>query len=67
MKSTSFSSKALALGVFVAGAQAFWRMPCGVRSGYGRLDPLVSPGKLAAHAHAIHGSSGMFTMRYTSP
>ncbi|CAK3838673.1 Hypothetical predicted protein [Lecanosticta acicola] len=34
---------------------AFWRMPCRSVTGYGRLDPLVNPGSISDHVHAIHG------------
>lgn len=40
---------------------AFWRMPC-ARSGLARVDPVVNRGGLAAHAHSIHGSSGMSSL-----
>ncbi|KAF2865754.1 hypothetical protein BDV95DRAFT_612332 [Massariosphaeria phaeospora] len=39
-------------------ADAFWRMECTSRSGLARLDPLVYPGQIATHSHAIHGGSG---------
>ncbi|KAK3325585.1 hypothetical protein B0H66DRAFT_129495 [Apodospora peruviana] len=50
----------LSLAVLAAasGADAFWRMECRGRLSLARIDPLVSPGEVAAHAHAIHGSSG---------
>lgn len=35
---------------------AFWRMNCGVIQ-TGRVDPLVNPGAIAAHAHTIVGGS----------
>lgn len=43
-----------------AGVDAFWRMECPHRLGLGRIDPLMNPGTIAQHAHAIYGSSGMF-------
>lgn len=33
-------------------------MECHGRVGLGRIDPLVNPGEVAQHVHAIHGSSG---------
>ncbi|POS88426.1 hypothetical protein EPUL_000172, partial [Erysiphe pulchra] len=39
-------------------AGAFWRMGCRGRTGLVRIDPLVSPGTISEHIHAIHGSSG---------
>ncbi|KAE9364689.1 hypothetical protein N431DRAFT_355117 [Stipitochalara longipes BDJ] len=44
--------------LLLAPTNAFWRMPCRTRSGLARIDPLVSPGVISQHAHAIHGSSG---------
>lgn len=38
---------------------AFWRMECPHRLGLARVDPLMSPGVPAQHAHAIYGSNGM--------
>ncbi|KAM5474847.1 hypothetical protein MferCBS49748_000254 [Microsporum ferrugineum] len=38
-----------------APASAFWRMPCQGRLGLARMDPIVNPGELSPHAHAIHG------------
>lgn len=38
-------------------AQAFWRMPCHGRTGLARIDPLVDPGEVSDHSHAIHGGS----------
>ncbi|KAF2157539.1 hypothetical protein K461DRAFT_299390 [Myriangium duriaei CBS 260.36] len=37
---------------------AFWRMPCRSRTGLARLDPIMAPGQLSDHAHAIHGGGG---------
>lgn len=48
---------ALSAGL-VGGAHAFWRMECPGRVGLARLDPIVNPGSLSKHVHAIHGSSG---------
>ncbi|KAF4120756.1 protein of unknown function (DUF1996) [Geosmithia morbida] len=45
----------------VVGANAFWRMECPGRSGLGRIDPIISPGEISAHVHAIAGS-GAFSM-----
>ncbi|KAK4996850.1 hypothetical protein LTR66_003637 [Elasticomyces elasticus] len=38
--------------------EAFWRMNCAVVH-TGRVDPLVNPGALAAHAHTIVGGSNI--------
>ncbi|SPQ21806.1 1e5b89b2-c560-44a7-86f9-02cf282cf716 [Thermothielavioides terrestris] len=48
----------LAILVLLNGVAAFWRMECRGRLGVARLDPLISPGTVSQHAHAIHGSSG---------
>ncbi|CAK7213868.1 hypothetical protein SBRCBS47491_001952 [Sporothrix bragantina] len=37
---------------------AFWRMECRGVAGYARIDPLVSPGAVSGHLHAIMGSGG---------
>lgn len=39
-------------------SEAFWRMECRGRAGLARLDPIVAPGRVSQHAHAIFGSSG---------
>lgn len=40
----------------VAGSvDAFWRMPCRSRTGLARMDPIMDPGAVSDHAHAIHG------------
>ncbi|KAL1880210.1 hypothetical protein VTK73DRAFT_6038 [Phialemonium thermophilum] len=46
------------VAAFVATGSAFWRMECRGRLGLARLDPLMSPGEISQHVHAIHGSSG---------
>ena len=47
----------------LSGAAAFWRMECRGQVGLARLDPLINPGGLSQHAHAIHGSSGEYSQR----
>ncbi|KAJ5318997.1 uncharacterized protein N7506_011701 [Penicillium brevicompactum] len=49
------------LTLFPSSATAFWRLPCRGRSGAARLDPIVNPGEVSGHTHAIHGS-GNFGM-----
>jgi hypothetical protein len=61
LTTSAFALKALTISLAVGSADAFWRMPCRSRSGLARVDPLVSFGTVSEHAHAIHGSSGMFT------
>ncbi|QIX02176.1 hypothetical protein AMS68_007693 [Peltaster fructicola] len=50
---------------FVQSVFAFWRMPCRSQTGYGRLDPIMDPGEIADHVHAIHGG-GNFGLTTTS-
>lgn len=58
---SSAATSATAALVFAVQVTAFWRMPCRGRTGVARIDPLISPGSVAEHAHVIHGSSGMFS------
>ncbi|KAI9647742.1 hypothetical protein NHQ30_004128 [Ciborinia camelliae] len=58
MRGHSFLEKATILAGLAGNVDAFWRMPCLSRSGLARIDPLVNPGTISAHAHSIHGSSG---------
>ncbi|MBE7180870.1 MAG: DUF1996 domain-containing protein [Terriglobus roseus] len=48
----------VATAALVGSADAFWRMPCHGRTGLARIDPIVDPGEVSGHAHAIHGGSG---------
>ncbi|KAK1081015.1 hypothetical protein LTR33_005045 [Friedmanniomyces endolithicus] len=54
----SFVTSAAAVLLFLHGADAFWRMNCAVVQ-TGRVDPLVNPGTVAAHAHSIVGGSNI--------
>ncbi|KAJ5381906.1 uncharacterized protein N7496_004334 [Penicillium cataractarum] len=49
------------LTLFPAFTSAFWRLPCRGRTGVARLDPIVDPGEISSHVHAIHGG-GSFSM-----
>ncbi|EJP68966.1 hypothetical protein HC256_000934 [Beauveria bassiana] len=40
-------------------ANAFWRMECPGRLNVARIDPIVNPKDVSAHAHSLHGSSGL--------
>ncbi|KAF2743198.1 hypothetical protein M011DRAFT_471558 [Sporormia fimetaria CBS 119925] len=62
MKSATQFAAAAAL---LAGVDAFWRMPCKTKTGVARIDPIVNPGEIAPHAHAIFGGSN-FGMSSTS-
>ncbi len=59
MLSLLSSSSALAL-LLLGRVEAFWRMNCAVIQS-GRIDPIVNPGEVAAHAHTIAGGSSRCT------
>ena len=43
----------------------FWRMTCDHPLVVGRIDPIVSPGKVSGHIHTISGGSALnFSMTY---
>ena len=44
--------------LFFGGADAFWRLSCS-NIQYGRIDPLVNYGGVAAHVHTAQGGSSM--------
>ena len=50
----TFSTAAVVLGFLVGSSQAFWRLSCGIVQA-GRIDPIVTPGKISGHAHKIAG------------
>jgi len=56
IKLTAIAMACLAL--FPGYATAFWRLPCRGRSGLARIDPIVEPGEVSSHAHAVHGAGG---------
>lgn len=53
-----FQRNTLAVALIVAATQvnAFFRINCGIIQ-TGRVDPIVNPGAVAAHAHTIVGGS----------
>ena len=57
----TISKLSAAAAVLSGTADAFWRMECHARSGLARIDPIVTPGKISSHAHAIHGGSSRST------
>lgn len=59
----SITTLSAAAAVLSGTAEAFWRMDCHSRSGLARIDPIVTPGKISSHAHAIHGGGS----KYQSP
>lgn len=56
------TKSAIALLGAIAGVaavdNALWRMECPSRVGLARLDPIINPGEMSKHVHAIHGSGG---------
>lgn len=48
---------ALSLSIFIPDVAAFWRLPCSSAVVTERSDPVVSPGMVAAHAHAVMGAN----------
>ncbi|KAI9731910.1 MAG: hypothetical protein M1834_004361 [Cirrosporium novae-zelandiae] len=52
-----FTVLTVAILSFAPGSDAFWRLECRGRLGVERMDPIMSPGVLSSHAHAIHGGS----------
>ena len=55
------------LGVAVAPAAAFWRLPCKAPIVVERADPIVVPGQVSNHVHTIMGGNGFdFIMDYNS-
>jgi len=66
MRFTTTSALVAAL-LAIAPVDAFWRLPCKAPLVTQRADPIVSPGKPAAHAHTIMGGNGFgFDMDYAS-
>ncbi|EZF78275.1 hypothetical protein H105_00669 [Trichophyton soudanense CBS 452.61] len=55
MHTVQLTALAASMLSMAAPAAAFWRMPCQGRLGLARMDPIVNPGELSPHAHAIHG------------
>lgn len=51
------TTSAVLLGL-AGSAHAFWRMECPGRLDVARIDPIVNPQDVSAHAHSLHGSSG---------
>ena len=49
---------ALTLLFFSGTSHAFWRMNCGIIQ-TGRIDPIVSPGKVSSHVHKIAGAANI--------
>lgn len=47
---------ACALAFLIDGANAFWRMNC-AKINTGRMDSIVTPGKVSGHMHTFVGAS----------
>ena len=56
MSLAKFSSLLFVLSALIGWSQAYWRMGCG-NIQTGRIDPIVTPGKVSAHSHKIVGPS----------
>ena len=50
------SSTLAVLAALTGSSDAFWRMSCSVIQ-TSRIDPVISPGKVADHVHKISGAS----------
>lgn len=61
MFATMKSSIPLLAAVLAGSADAFWRINC-ANVQMGRIDPLVSPGGVAAHVHTLQGAASKFTV-----
>ncbi|KAF2157675.1 WSC-domain-containing protein [Myriangium duriaei CBS 260.36] len=48
----------LSIALLAGNAHAFWRMSCALIN-TGRIDPIVNPGAISAHAHTIVGASNI--------
>lgn len=63
-KFASLSAAAVALSALVDPAAAFWRLPCQGRLAVARMDPIVNPGEVSPHIHAIHGGESTFAVLF---
>ena len=62
----TLSAAALAAAI-IPTVNAYWRMSCPGTLVEGRLDPIVTPGKVSGHTHVILGGNGFApTMDYAS-
>lgn len=58
----SSSNLLLAISTFSGIASAFWRLPCHERVGLARMDPIMNPGQVSGHVHALHGGGSMLSL-----
>ncbi|KAM5343324.1 hypothetical protein ACJ41O_014290 [Fusarium nematophilum] len=52
----NYSKTILGLLAIASSVDAFWRLSCGLIQ-TGRVDPVISPGRVAGHAHKVSGAS----------
>src|SRR5438045_9761901 len=65
MHSINVNTLSLGLAALAAAASAFLRLPCHAPLVTERADPIVNPGAVSGHAHAIMGGNGFgFSMNY---
>ncbi|KAK3062360.1 hypothetical protein LTS18_004206 [Coniosporium uncinatum] len=58
MRSYGFISSFVGVAAFVGDAAAFFRINCG-RILDGRIDPIISPGRVSGHLHTLVGSANV--------
>ncbi|KAI9714898.1 MAG: hypothetical protein M1820_000187 [Bogoriella megaspora] len=58
MSLREFFVGSLASAALFGNADAFWRMNC-AKVQTGRIDPIISPGKVSSHAHTIVGAANI--------
>lgn len=51
--------------LFPSYTNAFWRLPCRGRTGLARVDPIVDPGEVSGHVHAVHGGGSKRAVSYS--
>ncbi|ORY86922.1 hypothetical protein BCR37DRAFT_376215 [Protomyces lactucae-debilis] len=59
LKRLQHGANLFALISLFSNTDAFWRMPCGQSFVTARMDPVVNPGQIASHVHAINGASNV--------
>ncbi|KIW13478.1 hypothetical protein PV08_08666 [Exophiala spinifera] len=60
MKINTSWSLAISLASWYPSVDAFWRMNCGIAQ-LGRIDPIISPGKVSGHTHVLSGAINIDT------
>lgn len=59
MRTSSPASLFLLITALIGVCQGYFRMNCGIVQ-TGRLDPVVSPGKINGHVHKVSGASSTY-------